>query len=107
MLKGSAAVFLFVTGIFLLGILAGHWYSRRIVDELKKPKTLLGKLLLALGSLGGGWPDFFPTGFRNMYRAWPLLPFSAPVSCWFLSLFMPVPGRAGRKKDEKRFRHFD
>lgn len=54
MLKGSVVVFLFVTGIFLLGILTGHWYSRRIVDELKKPKALLGKLLLALGSLGGG-----------------------------------------------------
>ncbi len=54
MLDGSVSVFLLVTGIFLLGIFAGHRYSRRILDELKKPETLLGKLLIAFGSLGGG-----------------------------------------------------
>lgn len=53
-MEGSVGVFLLVMGIFLLGILAGHRYSRRILDELQKPKTLLGKLLVAFGSLGGG-----------------------------------------------------
>lgn len=54
LMENSIGVFLLVTGIFLLGILAGHRYSRRILDELHKPKTLLGKLLIAFGSLGAG-----------------------------------------------------
>jgi hypothetical protein len=53
-LEGSIGVFLLVTGIFLLGILTGHRFSQRILDELHKPKTRVGKLLIAFGSLGGG-----------------------------------------------------
>jgi hypothetical protein len=52
-MHGSVSVFLLVLGIFLLGILAGHRYSGWIIDELQRPRTPAGKLLVAFGSLGG------------------------------------------------------
>ncbi|WP_143085416.1 hypothetical protein [Planifilum fulgidum] len=52
-MHGSVGVFLLVLGIFLLGILAGHRYSGWVMDELQRPKTPAGKLLVAFGSLGG------------------------------------------------------
>lgn len=53
MMDGSVGVFFLVLGIFLLGIFAGHRYSGWVMDELQRPKTPAGKLLVAFGSLGG------------------------------------------------------
>lgn len=64
-LEGSVGLFFLVMGIFLLGILAGHRYSRRILGELHNPKTLVGKLLVAFGALGGGLAGLFSYWFSQ------------------------------------------
>ena len=58
-MEGSVGLFLLIMAIFLLGIWAAHRYSGRIINELHRPKSFVGKLLLAFGSLGGGLAGLF------------------------------------------------
>lgn len=75
MMESSVGVFLLVMGLFLLGILIGHRYSWRIIDELQKPKTLVGKLLVAFGSLGGGLAALFTYWFSQFVPGVALISF--------------------------------
>jgi hypothetical protein len=53
-LDGGIGLFLVLVALLLLAMIVGHRYRRRIGEELTEPKTVIGKVLISFGSLGGG-----------------------------------------------------
>lgn len=54
MLNGSLGFLFLLIVLHILTIFMAHIYRRKIISELIKPKTVLGKILVSFGLMGGG-----------------------------------------------------